>query len=250
MTQPFIKTGGAAQNRWEVLGLNWLAAAEGAPVVKVLDWDAKQLVEERLTPINATPRAAEEFGRGLARTHAAGAEAFGVGPQGWDDSRPGWIGRACLPLGRYARWGEFYAELRVLPHAHAAHARGTLSSAGLGVIERVCQRLRDGEFDDARPPARIHGDLWGGNVIASGRGMVMIDPAAHAGHGETDLAMLALFGFPYLRRVQDAYAEAAGLDPGWPTRIRLHQLHPLLVHAELFGSHYGLEAVEVASSHA
>ena len=78
----------------------------------------------------------------------------------------------------------------------------------------------------------------------------MIDPAAHGGHGETDLAMLALFGCPQLRVVEDAYAEAAGSAPDWRLRSGLHQLHPLLVHAELSGSGYGRQAVEVAHAYA
>ena len=66
----------------------------------------------------------------------------------------------------------------------------------------------------------------------------------------TDLAMLALFGCPQLRVVEDAYAEAAGSAPDWRRRSGLHQLHPLLVHAELFGSGYGRQAVEVAHAYA
>lgn len=250
MIQSFTKTGPAAQISWEVRGLGWLAAAAGAQVVQVVQWDAGKLVEERLHPTQTTTEMAEAFGRGLALTHAAGAKAFGIGPDGWDATEPGWIGRARLPLGDYRRWGEFYAELRLLPHAHAAHAQGSLTKADIDLVERVCQRLRDGEFDDGRPPARVHGDLWTGNVIPTARGMVMIDPAAHGGHGETDLAMLALFGCPQLRLIEDAYAEAAGSAPDWRSRSGLHQLHPLLVHTELFGSGYGRQAIEVAHAYA
>lgn len=250
MTEPFIKTGTASQLAWEAAGLAWLRAADGALVVPVLGHDEHQLVTRRLPIIGPTARAAGDFGRLLARTHAAGAAAFGAAPHGWDTRQAGWIGQTRLPLGHYQRWGEFYAELRVLPHAHAAHARGTLSAAALELIEQLCQRLRDGEFDDGRPPARIHGDLWSGNLLSTPNGFVMIDPAAHGGHGCTDLAMLELFGYPHLRTLQDAYAEAAGLPRDWRAHTRLHQLHPLLVHAELFGGSYGAEAMGVAHSYA
>ncbi|MGB3955281.1 MAG: fructosamine kinase family protein [Brooklawnia sp.] len=250
MTQHFVKTGSPDEIRWEAHGLAWLADAEGAAVVPVLAWDERKLVEQRLEPVATTPVAAAQFGRDLARTHAAGAASFGCGPEGWDDTQPGWIGRARLPLGHHQCWGEFYAELRLLPHARAAHDRRSLPTAGLALIERVCERLRDGEFDDGRPPARIHGDLWGGNVLTTEQGIVMIDPAAHGGHGQTDLAMLALFGCTQLRRVEDAYAEAAGLPSDWRSRTGLHQLHPLLVHAELFGSGYGAQAMAVGQHYA
>ena len=88
-------------------------------------------------------------------------------------------------------------------------------------------------------PARIHGDLWSGNVVWTAHGAVLIDAgAAHGGHPETDLAMLALFGLPHLERVVRAYDAEVPLAPGWPERVPLMQLHPLLVHVVLFGGGY------------
>jgi fructosamine-3-kinase len=74
----------------------------------------------------------------------------------------------------------------------------------------------------------------------------LIDPAAHGGHRETDLAMLALFGCPYLETVLAAYDEASPLADGWRTRVPLHQLFPLLVHVVLFGRGYAAQAVGAA----
>ena len=100
---------------------------------------------------------------------------------------------------------------------------------------------------DPEPPARLHGDLWSGNLVWGTDGQVwVIDPAAHGGHRETDLAMLALFGAPHLQRIVDAYDEAAPLADGWRERVALHQLHPLLVHAVLFGGSYGARAAAAA----
>jgi fructosamine-3-kinase len=73
----------------------------------------------------------------------------------------------------------------------------------------------------------------------------VIDPAAHGGHRETDLAMLALFGCPELETILAAYDEATPLAAGWRERVGMHQLWPLLVHAELFGGGYGRRALEV-----
>ncbi|MGW0486383.1 fructosamine kinase family protein [Nonomuraea sp. NPDC003214] len=105
------------------------------------------------------------------------------------------------------------------------------------MIERAVERF--GEVAGApEPPARIHGDLWSGNLLWSAGTGVLVDPAAHGGHRETDLAMLALFGAPYLDRILGAYREEAPLADGWRERVPLHQLHPLLVHVVLYGGAY------------
>lgn len=207
--------------------------------------DARRIVLDRLDLARPTDAAAEAFGRGLARTHAAGAPAFGAPPAGWTGD--GFIGRQRMTLQPVGHWGTFYAEQRVLPYAREAHDIDHLSAAALAAVERVADRLRSGDFDDGRPPARIHGDLWSGNVVFTPTGVVVIDPAAHGGHGLTDLAMLHLFGAPRLERISAAYADEAGLEPGWRDLVGLHQLHPLLVHAVSHGPAYGREAASVAS---
>lgn len=230
----------------EAAGLRWLAVPGGVPVVPVLAVDAGGITVGRVVPVRPGAAAAATFGAQLARTHDAGAPAFGAGPDGW--SGDGYIGDAPLTLRPHDAWGAFYAAERVLPYALAAARSGALPRPGLATIEALAGRLADGEFDDAAPPARIHGDLWSGNVLFSGTSATVIDPAAHGGHRITDLAMLALFGLPHLAEVFAAYADASShLRPGWRDLIVLHQLHPLLVHAVLFGGGYGERAVSAAS---
>jgi len=252
--EPFVKTRADAPAdffAWEAAGLGWLgegATAGGAEVVGVRDYDERSIVLNRITEATATARAAESFGRALATTHGLGADAFGSGPPGWSGN--GYIGRQRLVLQSFSQWGDFYAQTRVLPYANAASRAGGLSDAGLAAVEAVCERLLVGEFDDGRPPRRIHGDLWGGNVLYGPRGAVLIDPAAHGGHGLTDLAMLELFGTQHLDRVQAGYAESADLAPGWRQLIGLHQLHPVLVHAVSHGPSYGAHAHRIARKYA
>lgn len=240
---------------WEAAGLRWLASAEAGPrVVAVQDVTPGSITLARVVAARPDRAAAERFGRRLAALHAAGAPAFGAPPSGWP-AETGWIGRQVLTLGRWDRWGEFYAQVRLLPYLRAAVDNGNLPVDGAAVIERVCRRLVAGEFDDDRPAARIHGDLWGGNLLYAATGdrgvdAVLIDPAAHGGHGQTDLAMLDLFGTPHGDVVAAAYAEAAELPADWPSRTGLHQLHPLLVHAVSHGPGYGREAVDVARDYA
>ena len=234
----------------EAAGLRWLAAAPGGVAVcEPLEVLPDALVLPRVEQVAPAPAAAEELGRRLAATHAAGAPGFGAAPPGVDGD--GWIAELRLPLSPRGRpaWGEFHAEDRLLPHLRLARDAGAVDAAGAAVVERVCARLVAGDpalVGPPRPPARLHGDLWSGNVLWSARGAVLVDPAAHGGHPETDLAMLALFGLPHLERVLAAHAEAASLEPGWRRRLPLHQLHPLLVHAALFGGGYGERAVRAA----
>jgi fructosamine-3-kinase len=246
--EPYVKHGGPSTPpeyfAVEAAGLRWLAAAGGAAVVAVREVGHHRIVLDRLETARPTDAAAEAFGHALARTHAAGAPAFGSPPEGWEGD--GFIGRQRMAMRPTSTWGAFYAEQRLLPYAREAHDIGHLSAAGLAAVERVAERLRDGTFDDGRPPARLHGDLWSGNVVFTADGVVLIDPAAHGGHGLTDLAMLHLFGAPGLDRVSAAYAATAGLDPGWEDLVGLHQLHPLLVHAVSHGPAYGSEAAGVA----
>ncbi len=235
----------------EAAGLRWLAAAGaagGARIARVIDVGDEFVEIERIEQVTPTRAAAEQFGRALAVTHQAGAGAFGTPPEGWGG--PCYIGRQALPMGSHQAWGAFYAELRLRPYADAAYRIGNLDGDGYSAVRAVCDRLGAGDFDDGTPPARIHGDLWAGNVLFDAAGVVLIDPAAHGGHRETDLAMLALFGAPQLETMLNSYAESAALDRGWRGRIGLHQLHPLLVHAVSHGPSYGAQAARVALRYA
>jgi len=222
--------GQAAALAAEANGLRWLAQAQAVPVPRVLGVAEDLLVIELLPPGHPTTEAAAGFGAGLARLHAAGADAFGAP---W----PGFI--ASLPLdntpGR--EWGEWYAKQRLVPYLRKASDGGALSRVDIGLVEAVAARI--GELaGPPEPPSRVHGDLWSGNVLWSGGRGWLIDPAAHGGHRETDLAMLTLFGAPHLDVILRAYEEAVPLAGGWRDRVPLHQLHPLLVHACLFGASY------------
>ncbi|GEL19921.1 fructosamine kinase [Pseudonocardia asaccharolytica DSM 44247 = NBRC 16224] len=227
----------------EAAGLRWLAVPGGPPVPAVLAADDGWLVMEFVAGGHPAREPAAAFGRRLATLHAAGAPAFGSPPDG--GPADAWIGSAAMRNVPGPRWPQWYAAERVRPYVRIARDAGTLSAVEAAVFDTVCDRLPD-LAGPAEPPARLHGDLWSGNVLWSPDGAWLIDPAAHGGHRETDLAMLALFGLPRLDTVLAAYDEAAPLAPGWRERVPLHQLFPLLVHTVLFGGGYAGQAVAAA----
>lgn len=225
----------------EAEGLRWLRDAQGADVVEVLGVDDECLIVSWVEPGRPSSEAAEHFGRALAATHGAGAEQFG-------GTVDGYIGLAPLPNKPLPTWPEFYAARRVLPYVRAARDHDRLGEDQAKVIESLMDRIHEVSGPE-EAPSRIHGDLWSGNIVwSSDNSATLIDPAAHGGHRETDLAMLGLFGVPHLGRVMEAYDEAAPLADGWRERVGLHQLHPLLVHALLFGGSYAERAAAAARS--
>jgi fructosamine-3-kinase len=237
---------GAQAARAEAAGLRWLAGTGTVRVPVVHGHDAHRLVVDRVAQGPPGREAALRFGRELAALHAAGAPAFGAPPPGGPVEA--FIGLAPMRNVTGDDWPGWYAGHRVLPYLRRAVDDGTVTAGEAGVVERVCERLPE-LAGPAEPPARLHGDLWNGNVLWGADGHVrLIDPAAHGGHRETDLAMLALFGCPRLDAVLDGYREAAPLAAGWRTRVGVHQLFPLLVHAVLFGRGYAGQALAVARS--
>jgi fructosamine-3-kinase len=250
----FVKTRAdaePAEYQTEAAGLRWLAepAAVELPAVIAVGADPPFLALEWIDEGRLDAAAEEALGRGLAALHLAGAPEHGAPPPGAPASdgavAPLRIGELELPNDPAPDWPTFYAQRRLEPLAELSARRGALSASGRAAVARVCERI--GELaGPPEPPARLHGDLWGGNVLAGADGRArLIDPAAYGGHREVDLAMLRLFGSPS-PRVFAAYDEAAPLAAGHEERVELWQLFPLLVHAALFGGHYGASAERAA----
>jgi fructosamine-3-kinase len=235
----FVKTrpnAPAGEYAAEAAALRWLGDPGGLGVPAVLGVGDELLALEWLEPGRAGDEAL--LGRGLSIVHAAGADAFGGA------ATPLRIGPLALPNEPLPDWPSFYAERRLGPLLARARERGALSDGGARAVERVCERLAD-LAGPPEPPARLHGDLWSGNVLWSGGRPFVIDPIAYGGHREVDLAMLRLFGAPGPRLLA-AYEDVAPLAAGHGDRVELWQLFPLLVHAVLFGGGYGASVERAA----
>jgi len=169
------------------------------------------------------------FGRSLAGLHGSEAPSFGRA----DGRTTGSLGHPNDPTDT---WAEFVAARRFTPLARIARDRGSLPDDVVDDLDRLASTLD--RFDDGAPPARLHGDLWAGNRLVGVDGESwLIDPAAHGGHREFDLAMMRLFrGFG--SEVIDGHQTVSPLTDDWQDRIELHQIAPLVVHAIKFGGGY------------
>lgn len=225
----------------EARGLSWLAAAGAiaVPAVLAVSGEADPVGFLALEYLEARRSADYEvaLGRGLAALHRYGAPAFG-------HDEDNYLATLEQDNTRSDDWPAFYAERRLLPLARAAVDAGHAPRSWTAAFERLCARMAE-LAGPPEPPARLHGDLWSGNLHADPRGApVLIDPAVYGGHREVDLAMLTLFGGPG-GRCFAAYDEVYPRAAGHQERVPLYQLYPLLAHVNLFGSSY-VGSVEAA----
>ncbi|HKY38923.1 MAG TPA: fructosamine kinase family protein [Polyangiaceae bacterium] len=225
----------------EARGLDWLRGARALRVPEVLAVSSGRegepcfLVLELLRPAAPQPGFDESLGRGLAELHRFGAPCFGL-------DHDNFIGSLSQRNETHATWAEFLWSERLEPQLERTVASGKATSRLRAGFERLASRLPN-LVGPAEPPARLHGDLWGGNLHIDESGApCLIDPAVYGGHREVDLAMMRLFG-GFSETVFRAYQEAWPLAPGHAERITLYQLYPLMVHVNLFGGGY-VDSVE------
>lgn len=259
----FVKSSPRAQAGMfsdEAAGLQWLNVPGGVPtaqVVGVSEGTTKLLALEWIEAGQLSAAGEEQLGRGLAQIHLAGAPAFGATPVfdaasttfgGSYASSPMRFNELTLPNTQRESWAEFYAENRLLPLAEAASQNGGLEALDVAAVERLCSRI-DAFAGPAEPPARTHGDLWSGNVLPDKNGLPhLIDPVAHGGHREVDLALLTLFGGPS-ERTFAAYDEVFPRADGHQERKQLWQLAMILLHTYLFGKSYAKQAQAITQTY-
>lgn len=231
-------------------GLNWLREAYdygGPKVAKVFDWGKDYLNIERIEATSPTPLASFEFGASLAHMHDFGAKYFGEPPADYDGTC--YFGPLSDPVkmdcGTWSNVIDYLAEGRLLPMVNLGISRGSLTKSDLDLTNKVIDAMPDllGKASEDKP-ARVHGDLWSGNVLwtksedGEHTEAVLIDPAAHGGHREEDLAMLQLFGISYFKQILDGYQSVHPLKSGFENRMTIWQLYPIAGHCVFFGGGY------------
>lgn len=233
----------------EAVDLAWLSVPGAPAVPEVLaasDGDARHPAHLVLSWVDEGRGRAEgdaELGRSLAALHRAEPDGFGR-----TDGRT--TGSRGLPNDPCPTWADFCATQRIAPLARMAHDERALGPAAIDGLERLdADRLAE-VGGPLEPPARLHGDLWSGNRLVDRAGASwLIDPAAHGGHREFDLAMMRLFG-GFGPACFLAYDEVWPLADGWRERVALHQIAPLVVHAIKFGGSYGAAATQAITAYA
>jgi fructosamine-3-kinase len=210
----------------EAHGLTWLRQS-ALRVPRVIAAADSYIALEWIDMIPLGESLHAELGRQLAALHALGAPAFGL-------DRDNFLATLVQDNTPAKDIVELYIERRLAPVFEQIRL-----AEGMPDLRRELDQLRARHelFGPPEPPARLHGDLWSGNVAQSEGEPVVYDPAVYGGHREIDLAMLALFGGLHERTVA-AYHEAFPLADGWRTRVKLWSLYPLACHAVLFGGNY------------
>ena len=216
-------------------GLQWLGEAQskgGPRVVDVYDWGKDYLNIERVTPVVRLCR---------PRMISALLSRVCMMPEPITLDLPSRIygnllfrplaGSRSMDAGEWDDVATYLAEGRLRPMVQLGMKRRELTDYDMELTEAVIEALPEilGKAANDKP-ARVHGDLWSGNVMWSADSgsveAVLIDPAAHGGHREEDLAMLDLFGMSYLRDILDGYQSVHPLKAGWQERTTLWQLYP------------------------
>jgi protein-ribulosamine 3-kinase len=222
----------------EAAGLAALAATKALRVPRVLasgtTGDCVFLALEWIEAVPAAAIAEGRLGEGLAALHAVLAPRFG-----WE--RDNTIGASAQMNGWMSDWTEFFRERRLRPQLELAVQNGFGGLIG-EPGERLLGSLPLLLGAHAPQPSLLHGDLWGGNWLATTDDEpVIFDPAVYYGDRETDVAMTRLFG-GFGAAFYRAYESAAPLPAGAQTRAELYNLYHVLNHANLFGSGYARAA--------
>ena len=212
--------------------LEYLADHSALPVPRVFHSSNDLLIMEFI----------ESSGRGSTQAHIhaanllAGLHTHTVDQYGFDG--PTLIGGLDQPNPWYDDWAEFFANERLLYMARQAHDVGRLPADVLADVETLSTRL-DQYIDTTHPPALLHGDVWGGNVLFDGDEVAgFIDPAIYYGDPEIELAFTTLFS-TFQQPFYERYDEVNGIRDGfWEVRKDLYNVYPLLVHVRLFGGSY------------
>lgn len=238
-TSFFLKTNISAPEDMfvrEAEGLIELRKADGPRLPEPILWDAEFILLEDLRPAPRTADYWETLGHQLATLHQNTNPKFGF-------SHDNYLGTTKQPNNWNENGHEFFAEHRLGFQTRLARDNDLLSRSEAAEISKLASRLP--QLVPPQPASLVHGDLWGGNAISDERGQpAIIDPAAHYGWAEAELAMTALFGgFP--PAFYTAYVETRTLDIGWADRLPIYNLYQLLNHLNLFGADYHAQVMEI-----
>ena len=215
-------------------GLHLLASARAVRVPRVIAVIERPpaLVLEWIDTRGAKSDASETLGRQLAQQHRVLGAGYGLDHDNYIGANP----QRNEPA---PTWIEFFRDRRLGFQMQLARRNGYLDAQRERRLERLMSRLEKWIDESACAASLLHGDLWGGNFVATVAGEpALIDPAVYYGDREAEIAFTELFG-GFGPRFYAAYHEAWPLAPGYAERRDLYNLYHLLNHLNLFGEGYG-----------
>ncbi|HET8865858.1 MAG TPA: fructosamine kinase family protein [Gracilimonas sp.] len=187
------------------------------------------------------PGSAYNFGVELAKLHKTIDSQFGL-------DQDNYIGRLPQSNTQHNNWPDFFAIERIEPQIKMGIESDKLNRSVLKEAVSLYKKL--GSIFPKEQPALLHGDLWSGNYKFTQKDSAGIyDPAVYYGHREMDISMTRLFG-GFSADFYSGYNDEYPLEPGYEDRIKLCNLYPVLVHANLFGGSYSRQAEKIIKNYA
>jgi len=245
--QYFVKhnsfTDGQKMFATEAEGLQFLSSHSPFAIPNVIDCRSVEeqhfLILEYVKEGASTEADFYTFGQRLATMHQSTSNRFGLESKNF-------IGRLPQPNQWESSWKDFYINHRLRYQLKLGLQHGHFTKDVFNKLDRLESIW--GTLVPKELPSLLHGDLWSGNYLSKNTGEItIIDPAIYFGHREVDLAMTRLFGgFP--SSFYEGYEEIWPLEQGAEERVKLYQLYPILVHANLFGGHYISESLRILDS--
>lgn len=226
----------------EAKGLDVLSGAKsGLKIPEVHSYSDSFLIMEWLEKKSNGHNSSYDFGCSLALMHRNTSDYFGL-------DHNNFIGKLPQSNNVHTNWPDFYALERIEPQVQMAVENGKIDRSLFRTVQKLYTKL--GRIFPQEEPALLHGDLWSGNYMYLEEGQTAIyDPAVYYGHREMDISMTRLFG-GFSETFYKGYEDEYPLEKGYEDRIKLCNLYPILVHANLFGGSYCRQAEQIINHYA
>lgn len=226
----------------EAKGLAVLSDAEsGLHIPEVITFGDHFMVLEWIHQGPKKDTSDYKFGQQLAFLHQNTADFFGL-------DHDNFIGRLPQSNSRHSTWADFFAIERIEPQIQMAVESGKIDRTLFRAVQKLYAKL--GHIFPPEKPVLLHGDLWSGNYMFDMEGNPSVyDPAIYYGHREMDISMTRLFG-GFSEEFYQGYEDTSPLEQGYEERIKLCNLYPILVHANLFGGSYARQAEQIIRHYA
>ncbi|MBU6475824.1 MAG: fructosamine kinase family protein [Alphaproteobacteria bacterium] len=231
-----VATGGMDLEAWM---LSYLGEKSDLPVPEVYYSNTHIIIMQFVNAHHSLSAAGHRHAaETLAALHNVRGARYGL-------ERDTMIGPLPLPNAPSENWVDFFAQQRLLHMAGKALAENRIDAEMMRKVEKLAGKL-SGYIGAPLPPSLVHGDVWGGNIIAGNdRVAAFLDPAIYYADPEVELAYIRLlntFDEGFFSRYNEINPIRAGF---FEERAFLYSLYPLLAHTRMFGASYAHKARKI-----